>query len=82
MLGERGGLLGGTGLHRIDCELRRFEIGFWIRASAEGQGYVSEAVQAMTALAFDQLDARRVQIRSGSDRCPAALPDLVDWYRP
>ena len=62
-LGERGALLGGTGLHRIDWALRRFEIGFWIRASAEGQGYVSEAVQAMVSLAFDQLAARRVEIR-------------------
>jgi len=61
--GERGELLGGTGLHRIDWTLRRFEIGFWIRARAQGQGYVSEAVQAMAALAFDQLAARRVEIR-------------------
>ncbi len=61
--GERGELLGGTGLHRIDWDLRRFEIGFWIRASAEGQGYVSEAVQAMATLAFEQLAARRVEIR-------------------
>ena len=61
--GERGELLGGTGLHRIDWDLRRFEIGFWIRASAEGKGYVSEAVKAMAALAFDQLAARRVEIR-------------------
>ena len=61
--GERGELLGGTGLHRIDWEVRRFEIGFWIRASAEGRGYVSEAVQAMASLAFDPLSARRVEIR-------------------
>ena len=61
--GERGDLLGGTGLHRIDWDLRRFEIGFWIRASAQGHGYVSEAVQAMAVLAFDQLAARRVEIR-------------------
>ena len=61
--GERGELLGGTGLHRIDWDVRRFEIGFWIRASAEGHGYVSEAVQAMASLAFDQLAARRVEVR-------------------
>ena len=29
----------------------------------EGQGYVSEAVQAIASLAFDQLAARRVEIR-------------------
>jgi RimJ/RimL family protein N-acetyltransferase len=56
-------LLGGTGLHRLDWDVRRFEIGYWIRASAEGQGYVSEAVMALTRMAFEQLRARRVEIR-------------------
>lgn len=62
--GSAGRLLGGTGLHRIDWTLRRFEIGYWIRPEAAGQGHVSEAVQLLTALAFDRLGARRVEIRS------------------
>lgn len=56
-------LLGGTGLHGLDWGVRRFEIGYWIRASAQGHGYVSEAVRALTAMAFDHLRARRVEIR-------------------
>ena len=43
--------------------MRRFEIGCWIRASAQGQGDVSEAVQALTRMAFSELQARRVEIR-------------------
>lgn len=61
--GSPGRLLGGTGLHRIDWDLRRFEIGYWIRPEAAGQGHVSEAVHALTVLAFDRLAARRVEIR-------------------
>lgn len=61
--GSAGRLLGGTGLHRFDWAVRRFEIGYWIRASAQGQGYVSEAVQALTRMAFSELQARRVEIR-------------------
>lgn len=61
--GTPGRLLGGTGLHRIDWTVRKFEIGYWIRPDAAGQGHVSEAVQLLTALAFDRLDARRVEIR-------------------
>ena len=61
--GSPGRLLGGTGLHRIDWTLRRFEIGYWIRPEAAGQGHVSEAVRLLTALAFDVLGARRVEIR-------------------
>ncbi len=56
-------LLGGTGLHRMDWAVRRFEIGYWLRSSAQGNGYVSEAVLALTHLAFERLQARRVEIR-------------------
>ena len=56
-------LLGGCGLHRLDWEVRRFEIGYWIRSSAQGHGFVSEAVMALTKMAFEQLQARRVEIR-------------------
>ena len=58
-----GGFLGGSGLHRINWALRNFEIGYWIRASAEGRGYVTEAVQLLTRLAFEDLQANRVEIR-------------------
>jgi RimJ/RimL family protein N-acetyltransferase len=61
--GSAGRLLGGTGLHRIDWDVRRFEVGYWIRPEAAGQGHVSEAVRLLAALAFERLDARRVEIR-------------------
>jgi RimJ/RimL family protein N-acetyltransferase len=65
--GSPGRLLGGTGLHRIDWAVRKFEVGYWIRADAAGQGHVGEAVGLLTALAFDRLAARRVEIRCDSD---------------
>ena len=61
--GSPGRLLGGTGLHRIDWSVPKFEIGYWIRPEAMGQGHVSEAVRLLIALAFDRLGARRVEIR-------------------
>ena len=61
--GGEGELVGGTGLHRIDWALRRFEIGYWRKTGCEGRGLVTEAVRAMTRMAFDHLDARRVEIR-------------------
>ncbi len=57
-----GRFLGGSGLHRIRWHLGIFEIGYWIRASAKGHGYVTEAVQLLTRLAFDRLGANRVEI--------------------
>lgn len=61
--GSAGRLLGGCGLHRIDWAVRKFEVGYWIRPEAAGQGHVSEAVRLLTVLAFGPLDARRVEIR-------------------
>lgn len=58
-----GGLLGGSGLHRINWTIRTFEIGYWLRRTAEGHGYMAEAVQLLTRMAFDTLAANRVEIR-------------------
>ncbi len=56
-------LLGGSGLHRCCWEVPSFEIGYWLRRSAEGRGYMAEAVGLLCGLAFDALDAQRVVIR-------------------
>jgi RimJ/RimL family protein N-acetyltransferase len=58
-----GRFIGGTGLNRIDWNLRSFEIGYWVRKSAAGQGYVTEAVRLLTGFAFDTIQANRVFIR-------------------
>lgn len=58
--------VGNCGLHRIDWHAMRFEIGYWIRASLEGQGYIREAVAAVTAFAFDTLGAQRIELRCDS----------------
>jgi RimJ/RimL family protein N-acetyltransferase len=58
-----GSLLGGSGLHRINWQIRTFEIGYWLRRSAEGHGYMAEAVQLLTSMAFRTLAANRVEIR-------------------
>jgi RimJ/RimL family protein N-acetyltransferase len=59
-----GRLLGGSGLHRIDWRVRAFEIGYWLRRSAEGHGFITEAVQLLARLAFGALAANRVEIRA------------------
>ncbi len=60
---ETGSLVGCTGLHRIDWEARRFEIGYWIRSSCAGKGLMTEAVNGITEYAISQLEANRVEIR-------------------
>ena len=61
--GSEGAFVGGTGLHRIDWSVPRFEIGYWRRKGFESRGLVVEAVIALARMAFDTLAARRVEIR-------------------
>lgn len=56
-------IVGGTGLHRIDWSVPRFEIGYWRRSGDERRGVIVEAVTRLTRFAFDQLRATRVEIR-------------------
>ncbi|MEO7731007.1 MAG: GNAT family N-acetyltransferase [Kofleriaceae bacterium] len=56
--------VGAAGLSRMNWTLRRFEIGYWIRQSCVGQGLMSEAVTALTQLAFTTLAAVRVEIHT------------------
>lgn len=60
---ENGQLVGSSGLHRIDWDVRKFEIGYWLRSSYAGQGYMSEAVEAITNYAIRELAANRIEIR-------------------
>lgn len=56
-------IIGGSGLHRIDWSVPKFEIGYWVRTGYNGQGYITEAVNGITALALNTLGAQRVEIR-------------------
>jgi RimJ/RimL family protein N-acetyltransferase len=56
-------IIGGSGLHRINWRVPKFEIGYWVRTSHAGKGYITEAVSGITAFAFDTLGAKRVEIR-------------------
>ncbi|MGH2515983.1 MAG: GNAT family N-acetyltransferase [Ktedonobacterales bacterium] len=59
---QSGALLGGIGFHPRNWASGYFEIGYWLRTSAEGQGYVTEAVRLLTDHLFASLDAHRVEI--------------------
>lgn len=60
---EDGLFVGGTGLMCRDWSVPFFEIGYWVRTRLQGQGYITEAVQAQTRFALDVLGARRIEIR-------------------
>ncbi|MDF2923011.1 MAG: acetyltransferase [Paenibacillaceae bacterium] len=66
VLKKTGQLVGASGLHRIDWQSRKFEIGYWLRTAFEKQGYMTEAVHAITNYAIEELQANRIEIRCDS----------------
>ncbi|UFJ41076.1 GNAT family N-acetyltransferase [Brevibacillus humidisoli] len=54
ILKKTGQIVGSSGLHRIDWHSRKFEIGYWVRTSCAKQGYVTEAVRAITHFAIQE----------------------------
>ena len=52
-----------AGLHPLDWNVPKFEIGYWCRAAYQGNGYVTETVCALTRIGFEMFGANRIEIR-------------------
>ena len=55
--------IGNCGLHHLDWKVPLAEVGYWVRTSQTGKGYASEAVEALSKLAFETLTVARLQLR-------------------
>lgn len=60
---QTGRFLGGVGLHPHGWRIPAFEIGYWLRASTEGKGYMTEAVSMLTDFTLEKLGAKRIMIQ-------------------
>lgn len=63
---QSGRFLGSGGLHRINWVVGRFEIGYWLRDSASGKGYMTEAVNGITKFTEEYFQPNRLEIRCDS----------------
>ena len=73
-------IVGGSGLHRIDWAIPKFEIGYWCRKRFQGQGYITESTEAITKFAFEILGAKRVEIRCDSKNVKSRrIPDRLGF---
>jgi ribosomal-protein-serine acetyltransferase len=61
---ERNRLLGGSGVHQIDWYVPKCEIGYWVRTTERGKGYVTEAIAEICNQAFKDLAMQRIEIRT------------------
>lgn len=61
---ETGTFLGAIGLMIVNRDIPYFEIGYWLRTSHVGKGYMTEAVCLIEEYAFKELNAKRVEIKA------------------
>lgn len=62
-LHDSGHFLGGLGFRIDPWESRSIALTYWLRQSAEGRGYMTEAIRLLTEYLFTHLGAQRVEIR-------------------
>ena len=60
-----------AGLHPRNWDVPKFEIGYWCRATMQNRGFTTEAVKALTEIAFKEMTAKRVEIRCDSRNLPS-----------
>lgn len=60
---NNAGLIGTVGLLVRDLSVPFYEMGYWVRTSQVGNGYIAEAVGLLEEYAFRELGARRIEIR-------------------
>ncbi len=60
-------LIGRIGIHVVSWDPIIRELGYWLRSGYEGHGYMSEAVDALLRICFENLQAHKVIIRAESD---------------
>lgn len=77
---ETGEFIGSSGLHRINWDIPKFEIGYWIDTRFTGKGYITESTEAITKFAFTELNAKRVEIRCDSRNTKSrAIPEKLGF---
>jgi RimJ/RimL family protein N-acetyltransferase len=79
-LKETGEFVASSGLHRINWSIPKFEIGYWIDSRFSGKGYMTEAVKGISDFAFQELNARRLEIRcDASNYKSRAIPERLGF---
>ena len=75
-----GEVVGGSGLHRINWAVPKFEIGYWAHTKFAGRGFITESTEAISDFAFEELGAKRLEIRCDSKNYrSAAIPKRLGF---
>ncbi len=72
--------IGTTGFHNIDWDVKKLEIGYWIDTRHAGKGYMVEAIDRLSRYALEDLEMKRVEIRTESENVKSrAIPEKLGF---
>lgn len=67
-------------LKQANWSVPQFEIDYFTRKSSRGKGYATEATHAMTILAFDVLEARKIEIYCDTENIASCkVPEKLNF---
>ncbi|CAH0525779.1 GNAT family N-acetyltransferase [Vibrio hippocampi] len=64
-------LVGNISFNRIDHELSKVEIGYWLRDDYQGKGIISKSVSKLINFAFSELSMQKIQIATAVGNQPS-----------
>lgn len=73
-------LIGTVGLHRGNWEVPWLEVGYWLHHSAEKNGYMHEAVQALMHMTVASIGVVRLEIRCDARNTASANVALKSGF--
>lgn len=77
---HQGRLAGVIAVQSIDWTIGSTTIGYWLAASAQGQGLMTQACRAVLPHLFDTLELHRVEIRAATGNAASrAIPERLGF---
>ena len=72
--------IGITSLQRIDWNIPKCEIGYWVNTKYSGNGYMTEAVKKLANFGLHNIKFRRIEIRCDSTNLKSrAIPEKLGF---
>lgn len=76
----RDKLVGVISFNEINWSTRTVQIGYWLAESETGRGLISKCVSTIEALAFDEMDIEKVEIRCAVENWPSRkIPKKLNY---
>jgi RimJ/RimL family protein N-acetyltransferase len=72
--------IGSCSLHKVDWNILTAEVGYWLRKTAQGQGYVREAIAALSDYANKEMGIKKLSIIVDDENTKSAsVPEAIGY---